>query len=109
MFRLYTVRWDSISQSTPVAGVNVRKSHRTVTVTIDKNVNISDYWSVVNICTLAAEYRPSFDVFAPVSLEEMTTTAIMAVGTNGALQIKNLSGTSIPGNRGVFGMLTYCV
>lgn len=80
-----------------------------VSVHLDSSVTLSDYWSTVSIGTLPVGWRPAYDIAAPVSMDEMPTTARMRIGTDGSVVVGNASGTSIPGTRHVFASIAFVI
>ena len=72
-----------------------------VSVQLDSSVTLSDYWSTVLVGTLPVGWRPAYEIAAPVSMEEMPTTARMRIGADGKVMVSNSSGTSVPGTRQV--------
>lgn len=78
-----------------------------VSVHLDGSVTLSDYWSTVSIGTLPVGWRPSYDIAAPVSMDEMPTTARMRIDTDGNVMVGNASGTDIPGTKQVLASIAF--
>ena len=92
---------DSVSRTETwsAAGLHASKSGNMVSVQLDSSVTLSDYWSTALVGTLPVGWRPAYEIAAPVSMEEMPTTARMRIGADGRVMVSNSSGTSVPGTR----------
>ena len=78
-----------------------------VSVHLDSSVTLSDYWSTVSIGTLPVGWRPAYDIAAPISMDEIPTTARMRIDTDGNVMVGNASGTEIPGTKQVLASIAF--
>ena len=101
--------WDSVSRTETwnTTGLHASKSGNMVSVQLDGSVTLSDYWSTALVGTLPVGWRPAYEIAAPVSMEEMPTTARMRIGADGRVMVSNSSGTSVPGTRQVTASATF--
>lgn len=67
-------------------------------LTVVKSVTLNGSWASADICTVPEAYRPSRDLYASATLQDISTGNIaLYIGTNGVAQAKVRGGTS-PGS-----------
>lgn len=67
-------------------------------LTVTKSVVLNGSWASADICTVPEQYRPSRDLYASATLQDISTGNIaLYIGTDGVAQAKVRGGTS-PGS-----------